>query len=186
VKVFQAFWLCLLPLAVSAGFAEAQERLGSGDNIGSMRSTFYLGAGSANSEDGFDNDSTPFSGGFLHQVDGSKLIFGFDIGREGTMLDSTWGMNHEPRPAMSLNVLFGGNVVDSRRFKADAALLIGIREATSDCAASYLGYQCYAGATPDTEYKGNYGGVVTVSFDHLTVGLRATGESTQVLAGVRF
>ncbi|WP_415392214.1 hypothetical protein [Paracoccus sp. SJTW-4] len=61
-----------------------------------------------------------------------------------------------------------------------------MREAAADCPDSYLGFQCYADTDPDTDYKGNFGGVLTVSVDRLTLGLRATGESTQMVAGFRF
>lgn len=102
------------------------------------------------------------------------------------MLDSTWGMNERPKQATSYNFLIGGNVMDNGRFRADAALLLGARESFADCPDSYLGYQCYADAEPDTDYKGNFGAVVTLSMQSFTIGLRATGESTQILAGFRF
>ncbi len=151
-----------------------------------MRNTFYLGGGNANSDDPFENDDMPFSIGFMHQRADSKLILGFDIAGEGTMIDSTWGMDDEPKQAMSYNFLFGGNMIDNGRFRADAALLVGLRESFADCADSHLGYQCYADTAPDTDYEGNFGAVLAVSIDRFTLGLRATGESTQILAGFRF
>lgn len=177
--------LCLcLPLAISAGFAHAQDDYGQRGST--LRNTFYIGAGHADGDAPLENDDTPFSIGFMHQRADSKLILGFDIGREGTMLDSTWGMNDRPKQATSYNFLIGGNVMDNGRFRADAALLLGARESFADCPDSYLGYQCYADAEPDTDYKGNFGAVVTLSMQSFTIGLRATGESTQILAGFRF
>lgn len=54
-------------------------------------------------------------------------------------------------------------MIDTGRYRVDAALLLKIRESFADCP-----------------------GVITLSMDRFTVGLRATGESTQILAGVRF
>lgn len=177
---------CLaLPFLLSAGIAQAQDDFAQPQDS-AMRNTFYIGAGKNRDEGEFDTDNTPFSLGFMHQLADRKLILGFDIGREGTMLDSTWGMDKSPRQATSYNFLIGGNMADTGRFKADAALLLGMRESVADCADSYLGYQCYADQEPDTDYKGNFGAVVTFSFDRVVMGVRATGESTQIVAGLRF
>lgn len=178
VNMVKAFCSCLL-LLMSAGYLHAQEDV-------SMRNTFYLGAGSANSDGAFENDDTPFSLGFTHQLVSSKMVLGFDIAGEGTMLDSTWGRDERPKRGTSFNLLLGRNMVDSGRFRADAALLLGVREAAKDCPDSYVGWRCYADRDPETDYKGNFGGVLTLSFDGFALGLRATGESTQVLAGLRF
>ena len=87
---------------------------------------------------------------------------------------------------MSVNLLVGANVIDNGRFKADAAFLVGFRDSSLDCPDSYLGYQCYADEAPTPTYKENLGAVITISFDRFTLGVRATGESTQVIAGLRF
>lgn len=150
------------------------------------RTTFYIGIGSGDADGPNESDRTPFSIGLMHQLQGRKLILGADIGREGTLLDSTWGQNQAVKQATSYNLLLGANIVESERFRTDAALLLGVRENTTDCPASYLGYQCYANSDPDTEYKANIGAVVNFSFDRLSLGVRATGESTQLLAGFRF
>lgn len=181
----KALILCL-PLVAAAGHAHAQDEFSLPQPQAGMRTTFYIGAGKANTDDAFDNDDTPFSIGVMHQMNSRKLVFGFDIGREGTVIDSTWGLDDEPKQAMSYNLLIGGNMIDTGRYRADAALLLGMRESFADCPDSYLGFQCYADSEPETDYKGNFGGVITLSVDGFTVGLRATGESTQVLAGFRF
>jgi hypothetical protein len=168
-----------LPIIILAGLAQAQE-------AGTMRNTFYIGGGKTTTTDSFANQDTPFSLGYMHQVEDRKAIFGFDLAGEGTSLDSTWGMTNEPVQAMSFNFLFGSNVIDDGRIRADAALLIGLRESAADCPDSFLGYQCYADSDPIVEYQANFGAVVNVSFDKLSVGLRATGESTQLLLGMRF
>ncbi|CAM3695933.1 hypothetical protein [Paracoccus yeei] len=177
VKLAKILCLCL-PLTLAAGFAQAQDI--TANNI------FYIGAGRSNDDGPLDNDNTPFSLGFMHQSPNSRLILGFDIGREGTRLDSTWNRDQDPRQATSYNLLIGGNLFDNGRYRTDAALLLGARESFAECPDSYLGYQCYADQEPETEYKGNIGAVVTVSVDRFTVGLRATGESAQILAGFRF
>lgn len=177
--MLKALSSCLLIALLSAGHAHAQDG-------GAFRNTFYLGAGHAKADGPFENDDTPFSVGFMHQPAGGKMVLGFDIGAEGTMLDSTWGQDSHPEQGTSLNFLIGRNLLDNGRFRADAALLVGVREAAADCPDSYLGFQCYADTDPDTDYKGNYGGVLAVSVDRLVLGLRATGESTQMVAGFRF
>lgn len=52
------------------------------------RNTFYISGGRANTDEDFDNDDTPYSIGFMHHAP-NKMILGFDIGREGKLLDST-------------------------------------------------------------------------------------------------
>lgn len=168
-----------LSCILSAGQVYAQD-------ASAYRNTFYIGGGNAKADGPFENDDTPLSIGFMHQLENRKLILGADIGREGTMLDSTWNMNEQVKQATSYNFLIGANLVEKSHFRADAALLIGVRESAADCAGSFLGFQCYADTEPDTDYKGNFGGVITLSYDRMTLGLRATGESTQILAGLRF
>lgn len=176
----------LLPLAFVGTIANAQNVPDALKGDAALRNTFYIGAGRADDGSDIENDDTPFSIGFMHQKADSKMIIGFDLGREGTMLDSTWRKDASPEQATSYNLLLGGNLVDTGHFRADLALLAGFREAVSDCPDSHLGYQCYAATAPDIEYKGNFGAVLTLSVDRVVIGLRATGESTQVVAGLRF
>lgn len=185
MKIAKTFCLCL-PLVLTAAHAQAQDLSALPRDQGAMRNSFYLGGGKARGDDPLENDDTPWSIGFMHQLDGRKLILGGDLGREGTMIDSTWGQNDTPTQATSFNFLLGGNMVETGGFRADAALLLGIRESFADCPDSSLGYQCWADTAPDTEYTGNVGGLLALSFDRVMVGLRATGESTQILGGFRF
>ena len=172
--------LCfLLPLAVSIGVVNAQD-------AAPKLNSFYFGGGVSNSTDEFDDDSMPYSIGFLHQSEGKKLLFGFDLAGEGTSIDSTYLMNQQPVQAMSFNLLVGQNLSDDGHFKVDAALLAGIRNTAADCPDSYLGFACYADEAPTIEYTVNYGAVLTVSYNNVLLGLRVTGESTQLLAGFRF
>lgn len=150
------------------------------------RNTFYIGGGSQSESGEFANDDTPFSIGFMSQSATSQWVFGFDIAGEGTVLDSTYNQDEAPNLALSLNMLVGANIVNNANFKADAALLLGFKQATKDCPDSFLGFQCYADTAPSVEYEGNFGGVVTFSFNNFLVGARATQSSSQVLVGVRF
>lgn len=176
MKHVKTLVLAALP-AVFAAAAQAQDD--------AARNSFYIGGGSADRGNALESDKTPFSIGFMHQPAGRKLIVGVDLGREGTLLDSTWGQNAAVSQATSYNLLVGGNLVETGSFRTDAVLLLGLREETSDCPESYLGFQCYADAAPDTSYKADLGAVITLSFDKVTLGLRATGEGTQMIAGMR-
>lgn len=158
------------------------------DNDGS--NVFYVGGGQTyNSSSGTakTSEDTPFSIGMLHASKTANGVFGFDIGREGTMLDSTAGRTNAVKSGTSLNLLFGTNLgkpgVNSR---IDAALLLGGRQTTKSCPASYLGYQCYADQDPSTSYGVNYGAVLTWAYSSMVLGLRVTGESAQFLFGGSF
>lgn len=146
----------------------------------------YFGAGSSKSHEGLSGKKSAFSIGFMHTSDTSNGIFGLDFSREGTMLDSTYGQDQAVKQALSLNLLAGINVARFETGRVDVALLLGGRQKTSDCPESYLGYQCYADAEPDTRYTFNYGAVLAWSYRNVMLGVRATGESTQVLFGLRF
>jgi hypothetical protein len=185
MRFFKAAALCL-PLLAAAGQVSAQDFNATPTADAAGRTTFYIGGGKSRDEGEFESDKTPFSIGIMHQVAGRKLILGGDIGREGTMLDSTWGQYEAVEQATSYNFLIGANIVDTGRFKTNAALLVGMREETSECSSSYLGYQCYADTAPENEYTANIGAVVSFSFDRVSLGVRATSESTQLLAGFRF
>ena len=102
------------------------------------------------------------------------------------MLDSTYRQNKAVKQGMSFNLLLGTNLAKTELSRFDVAVLLGARQKTTDCPSSYLGYQCYADAEPDMKYGFNYGAVLTWSFKSVMVGIRATGESTQALIGMRF
>lgn len=161
-----------------------QQAVAQDTNVG--MNTFYVGGGQAVKGDPQKNDDMPFSFGIMHQAPANKFIMGLDVGFEGTMIDSTWGQDRSLSQGTSFNVLVGGNLVDSGRFKTNAALLLGMRKSVADCPASFLGFQCYADTDPIFTYEVNFGAVVTMSFDKVLLGVRATGESTQLLAGIRF
>jgi hypothetical protein len=169
--------LCLLAITAST----------STSTIHANENIFYGGIGSAKSDSSSVNsDKTPFSLGYIMVSEKHKTIWGFDLSREGTLLDSTYGQNKAVRQGISYNLLFGTNLARTESSRFDIAVLLGAREKTMECPSSYLGYQCYANASPETEFGFNYGAVLTWSFNSVMVGMRATGESTQALIGLKF
>lgn len=156
------------------------------ENAAENKSVFYVGAGPAKSASPTVNGSTPMSIGFMTKFADSTMVWGLDLAGEGTMLDSTWGQSQLPARAMSYNLLLGNNITQNENSSFNVAVLAGMREATADCPASFLGYQCYANTTPTTNYVFNYGAVVTWSYKSLVLGVRATGASTQGLLGLSF
>jgi hypothetical protein len=147
--------------------------------------SFYFSAGKAEKGDVTKSDEIPFAIGYINQA-APKTIWGLDIAREGTMLDSTWGQDSAVSSAFSFNLLYGVNVTNNEKSRLDVAALLGARESFSSCPDSYLGYQCYADTSPDTKYKVNYGVVVTYTHGKGLFGIRATGESVQALVGMKF
>ena len=146
----------------------------------------YVGIGAAKSSGGLKSSGTPVSLGYLNTSSTRDFVWGVDLSAEGTMLDSTWGQNKASSQGTSYNLIFGKNVSKLDSSRIDAAILVGMRETTSDCPRSYLGYQCYADAAPDYSYKLNYGAVITWTHTRLMLGIRATGESTQAIVGYKF
>ncbi|WP_052701063.1 hypothetical protein [Loktanella sp. S4079] len=163
-------------LLVSAGAVQAQSL---------SSSVLYVGVGKAINLEADEIDDTPFSIGFMHLAEPGAVNFGFDLGIEGTMLDSTYGGNNLEQ-AMSANVLVGTNVYRDRNIRGDVAVLAGLREKVADCPDSSVGYQCYADIDPEYDFHFNYGAVVTVSFDAIALGVRVTEKSSQVLIGAQF
>ena len=145
----------------------------------------YFGAGSGETASTTVNGDTPISLGYLALRD-EGAFFGFDIGAEGTVLDSTYSQNNRPNQAYSFNVVFGTNISKHEKHRFDVGAIAGIKERAKDCPSSYLGYACYADTEPDVEYTANFGALITYSYDKLTIGLRATGESTQLILGAKF
>ena len=152
----------------------------NGENV------IFIGYGPAKSSEPYESDSDPISLGYLKLYNENNAVLGFDISREGTKLDSTWGQENDITHAFSLNFLLGTNLTRGENSRFDAAVLLGIRNDESSCPPSYLGYQCYADREPDNEYAFNYGGILTFSYKNFMLGVRATGESTQALFGYRF
>ena len=154
----------------------------------------YFGGGISRKSDDFDaleefgdfsDNNLAFTLGYLRVPNKGRLIGGVDISYEGTMLDGTFS-SYSTRGALSFNGIVGVNVAKNNSVRLDVAGLLGAREKTVDCPASYLGYACYADLPPDRSYSVNYGGIVSFSYKKLMLGARATGASTQGLVGIRF
>ena len=147
----------------------------------------YFGAGAAkDKKTSTTTDKTPFSIGYLSIREDRNLVWGLDYSREGSVLDSTYSQRNAVKQSNSYNLLLGRNLSKFESGRLDVALLLGAREKTKDCPNSFLGYQCYANTEPNVEHSFNFGVVATWSFSKLTIGIRATGESTQAMMGVRF
>jgi hypothetical protein len=173
-----------LKLVLVAFFCMSTTALHANEN---GENVVYIGSGPVkNNDTSTSSDKKPITLGYLRQSRNSDNIWGIDISAEGSMLDSTWGQTQAVKQATSFNLLIGKNFTRNENSRFDAAFLIGVREKTSECPKSYLGYQCYANSTPDTKYGFNYGLVMTWTYKSLMLGGRVTGESTQALIGLRF
>jgi hypothetical protein len=149
--------------------------------------TVYGAVGKANTKSVVGTEApTPFAVGVFYTPTGGKLDLGFDIAGEGTKLDSTYGRVNNVAQALSFNALIGTKLASVGSVRVDVAGLVGARQKSQSCPASYLGYQCYADRAPDVVYTLNYGAVVTLGYRRLLVGARVTGESTQAMLGIRF
>ena len=149
----------------------------------------YGGWGSSNEDTDFRGYSeftnTPWSVGVYG---GEKYIFGVELAGEGTKFDSTSGRDNFEKQALSYNFILGANALKNDDFKVDLGAIVGARETTESCPSgqSYLGYQCYADTPPSATYDINYGAIMTLSYKMGLIGVRATGESTQIILGLRF
>lgn len=148
--------------------------------------SLYVGTGTNSSTGSLIDTSAPYVVGIMFKVPSRNLLVGFDFAGEGTSIDSTWGRSGAPVQATSFNMIVGATLAETARTRTDAGLIIGLRNTSATCASSFLGYRCYADAAPDMTYGVNVGAIATVSFDGFMIGLRATGESAQVVAGLRF
>ena len=147
----------------------------------------YFGAGPAKSANSLNNSGdNPLSIGFLRLSNTSDAVWGLDFSGEGTMRDSTGSNYNAIKQATSFNFLIGRNIIRNESSRFDAAFILGVREKTSECPKSYLGYQCYADTDPNKSYGLNYGLALTWTYKNVMLGVRATGESTQALLGLRF
>ena len=152
---------------------------------------FYIGLGNSNEKEIIDDE--PWSVGLvIRDIDS---FYGFDIGGEGIMIEQSRNYNNSytvesTEQALSFNILAGLKVTEIEKLRIDMGLLAGIIEKSSECPSSYGSYQCYYSSTynnrADYEYTFNYGLVLHATYDRITLGVRSTGESTQVLLGINF
>ena len=106
-----------------AAFASVQASVATAQDMAAPqldRTTIYIGGGNARSDGDYESDKTPLSFGIMHQLSGRNLILGADLGREGTLLDSTWGQDEAVEPATSFNLLIGANLAQTDRVRTDA------------------------------------------------------------------
>ena len=179
MKAWKLKCVVLAMLSLAGGMAaHAQD---NGEDV------FYLGGGSAKSSNSaYSSGDTPKTFGYLKLSNLDDTVWGIDVSAEGTMFDSTYGQDNAAKQATSVNALIGQNIATSGSFRMDAAFIAGVRDRTTSCPPSYVGYQCYANTVPDTSYAFNYGVALTVSYKNILLGVRATGESTQAMVGIRF
>jgi hypothetical protein len=168
--------LVLLASVIQCAVVSANEL---GENV------IYVGSGSANANNSTSGTNKPASLGYLRLQNNSDVVWGVDIAGEGRMSDTTWGSTTSNQ-ATSYNLLFGKNIAKLDNSRFDLAFIAGLREESSVCPRSYLGYQCYADTAPDTKYVFNYGALLTWNYKSFMIGLRATGESKQAVLGYKF
>ncbi len=152
---------------------------------------FYIGLGNSDNTDIVDNE--PWSVGLVIRDEDS--FYGFDIGGEGVMIersrnyDNTYTVDSTEQ-ALSFNILAGLKVTSNDKFRLDLGLIAGLLEKSSECPSSYGSYQCYYSSVYDNradyEYTFNYGLAIHATYERITFGVRATGESTQMLFGINF
>lgn len=150
----------------------------------SERHSIYVGTGSVDSGDPNKSDHTPWSLGYF--VSGTNNFFGIDIAGEGTSLNNTSGKVNVVEQAFSMNLIAGRNLYIGNNWRAGLGVLVGFRDTGKSCPDSYLGYECYADQKPKTEHDINYGTILHLKFKQALVGIRASGESTQMILGVAF
>ena len=149
----------------------------SGENLIAV----YGGAGSANSI-----GESSLNLGLVRLPGSDNVLWGADISKEGTKLDSTYGQTNQQSSATSYNLIVGKNLMFLESSRIDVALILGARETSESCPPSYLGYRCYADSKPDTKYELNSGLVLFWTQSKLLLGIRATTASQQLLIGVTF
>ena len=185
------FLFCIFSLSI---FIYADNNESSADVIEEKerKNLLYIGLGSAEDSDIVGEE--PWSVGIVLRDDDN--FYGFDIGGEGVMVnqardyyDGTYYVDSTEQ-ATSFNLIAGIKVSGDSKFRTDLGLLLGIIEQSSECPSSYRGYNCYYSSyynnQADYEYTFNYGLVLHASFDRVTFGVRATGESTQIIFGFNF
>lgn len=148
--------------------------------------SLYLGIGSADESNPYESDDTPWALGWVHHSAGSNASWGIDIAGEGTMFDSTYDNVNAIKQAVSFNLIGATNLSTAPYWRMDLGILAGFRQTAQECPDSYLGFQCYADEPPDTDYSFNFGGVLFIGYKSLSIGLRATGESSMVTLGLNF
>lgn len=150
-----------------------------------LKHTFYAGAGNAENSSEFVSDNIPWSLGYLYKTENNNL-FGVDISGESTLIDNTSGQNNTIRQGISFNLSVGRNINFNSESGTKIGLLIGTKQTGKSCQDSYLGFQCYADATPDIDYEVNYGGILQLFYKNVSIGARVTEDSQQMTIGILY
>ena len=181
--------LCLLSLSVfSDNHASNADTVIKKENNGLL----YIGLGSADDSDIVGEE--PWSVGFVFRDENN--FYGLDIGGEGVKInqsrdyyDGTYYVESTEQ-AISFNLIAGIKVSGDSNLRTDLGLLIGVVEQSEECPTSYSGYNCYYSSyyenRSDVKYTFNYGLALHATYDRVTFGIRATGESTQIIFGFNF
>tara|TARA_B100000575_G_scaffold234653_1_gene196252 strand:- start:1306 stop:1830 length:525 start_codon:yes stop_codon:yes gene_type:complete len=148
---------------------------------------FHLGFGSSIENGSNLNKDVPYVFGGTIDT-GQEFAWGFDISGEGTSLSSTYGRDDYPEQAVSLNLIILKNVFNNDDFRIDTGPLVGFRDDKAYCdnGDSYLDYACYADATPNYDYTLVYGGYFILTMESLSLGLRLTDVSRQLIFGISY
>tara|TARA_B100000674_G_C37881458_1_gene934543 strand:+ start:169 stop:693 length:525 start_codon:yes stop_codon:yes gene_type:complete len=148
---------------------------------------FHLGFGSS-TENGSDlnKDGAYVLGGTIDT--GQEFAWGFDISGEGTSLSSTYGRDDYPEQSVSLNFILLKNIFNNDHLRIDTGPLIGFRDDKAYCnnGDSYLDYPCYADASPNYDYTIVYGGYFIMTNESLSLGLRLSDVSKQLIFGYSY
>ena len=190
--IFKLIFLnCIFFLSFNI-FSDSYESSADSVEDKERKNLLYIGLGSAEDSDIVGEE--PWSVGIVLRDDDN--FYGFDIGGEGVMVnqardyyEGTYYVDSIEQ-ATSFNLIAGIKVSGDSKFRTDLGLLVGIIEQSSECPSSYGGYNCYYSSyynnQADYDYTFNYGLVLHASFDRVTFGVRATGESTQIIFGFNF
>jgi hypothetical protein len=170
MKLIKSAVLCIVALTTFHSYANE-----NGENV------IYLGGGSSKTDSYGKSSGTAVTLGFIKQSNASDTFFGGDISGEGTKYH-----NGNPEKSTSFNLIIGKNLNKTENGRFDGGLLIGFREKSSSCPTSYIGYQCYADSEPSTKYGANFGALLTYTHKSLILGIRATGESKQLIVGFKY
>ena len=184
------FFLIILILTSNAlvGESNTEENI-SDDSF--QEGLFYIGLGKSDNSDLLNEE--PWSVGIV--IRDKEGFLGFDIGGEGIMIEKSRNYDNtysaiSTDQATSFNFLAGLKVTEQPKFRLDLGILAGVIEQSSECPSSYGSYQCYYSSAYDNrtdyEYTFNYGLVLYANYQRTMFGIRATGESTQLLFGINF
>ena len=142
---------------------------------------------------GKGKEGTPdmsFSIGYIRSGSMDKPIFGIDIAAEGSRIDKTGGdffyTPSKEEHGYSINALIGHEFRLVKNGKLQTLALIGVRSVETICPSgqSTLGFQCFADEDPRSKYKANWGSMIVYKREKWSFGVRATGESTQLIIGI--